>query len=220
MRSARFRSRSSRTCDDAETGAARWPGLWAASLWSADAERRLIALAVPLVIYLGAALLYDPGKLRLSAIRTLSPECVLPGKPVVVKVAITNHGPRLEELRVEDSLPPSLERVEGEARVLTTLKAGETIELEYTLRGKRGGYSFGDVRVTANDALGLFRRRGRISAAAHLLILPEVQQAATRGDSTAEDARFSRSYSGSTRRPWGEFLWRARVPGGRSVALD
>jgi len=136
----------------------------------------LIALAVPLVIYLGAALLYDPGKLQLSAIRTLSPECVLPGKPVVVKVAITNHGPHLEELRVEDSLPPSLERVEGEARVLTTLKAGETIELEYTLRGKRGSYSFGDVRVTANDALGLFRRRERISAAAHLLILPEVQR--------------------------------------------
>ena len=95
---------------------------------------------------------------------------------MVVKVVITNHGSQLEELRVEDSLPPSLERVEGEARVLTTLKAGETIELEYTLRGKRGSYSFGDVRVTANDALGLFRRRGRISAAARLLILPEVQR--------------------------------------------
>jgi uncharacterized protein (DUF58 family) len=136
----------------------------------------LIALAVPLVIYLGAALLCDPGKLQLSAIRTLSAECVLPGKPVVVKVAITNHGSQLEELRIEDNLPPSLERVEGEAQVLTTLGAGETIELEYTLRGKRGSYSFGDMRVTASDALGLFRRRARIPAAAHLLILPGVQR--------------------------------------------
>jgi uncharacterized protein (DUF58 family) len=136
----------------------------------------LIALAVPLVIYLGAALLYDPGKLQLSATRTLSSECVLPGKPVVAKLAITNHGSQLEELRIEDSLSPSLERVEGEAQVLTTLKAGETIELECTLRGKRGSYSFGDVRVTARDALGLFRRRERISASAHLLILPEVQR--------------------------------------------
>jgi uncharacterized protein (DUF58 family) len=136
----------------------------------------LITLAVPLVVYLGAAFLYDPGKLRLSATRTLSSECVSPGKPVVVKVVITNHGSRLEELLVEDSLPPSLERVEGKARVLTTLKAGETIELEYILRGKRGSYAFGDVQVTASDALGLFRRRGRISAAAHLLILPEVHR--------------------------------------------
>src|SRR5512136_1336082 len=98
----------------------------------------LIALALPLVIYLGAALLYDPGKLQLSATRTLSSECVSPGKPVVVKLAITNHGSQLEELRIEDSLSPSLERVEGESEVLTTLKAGETIELECTLRGKRG----------------------------------------------------------------------------------
>jgi len=55
----------------------------------------LIALAVPLVIYLGAALLCDPGKLQLSATRTLSSECVLPGKPVVVKLTITNHGSHL-----------------------------------------------------------------------------------------------------------------------------
>ena len=136
----------------------------------------VIALAVPLIVYLGAALLYDPGKLRLSATRTLSAECVSPGKPVVVKVAITNHGSQLEELLVEDSLPTSLERVEGEARALTTLAPGETIELEYTLRGKRGSYSFGEVRVTASDALGLFRRHGRVSAAARLLILPEVQR--------------------------------------------
>ena len=136
----------------------------------------LIALAVPLVIYLGAALLYDPGKLHLSATCTLSSECVLPGKPVIVKLAVTNHGSQLEEVRIKDSLPPSLERVEGEAQVLTALKAGETIELECTLRGKRGSYSFGDVQVTASDALGLFRRRERISAEAHLLILPEVQR--------------------------------------------
>ncbi len=136
----------------------------------------MIALAVPLVVYLGVALLYDPGKLRLSATRTLSAECVSPGKPVVVKVAITNHGSRLEELLVEDSLPTSLERVEGEASALTALAPGEMIELEYTLRGKRGSYSFGEVRATASDALGLFRRRAQISAVARLLILPEVQR--------------------------------------------
>jgi uncharacterized protein (DUF58 family) len=136
----------------------------------------LIALAVPLVVYLGAALLYDPGKLRLSATRALSSECVSPGKSVVVKVAITNHGPELEELLLEDKLPISLELVDGAPRALTTLAPGETIELEYTIRGKRGAYLFGEVRVMASDALGLFRRRAQVSAAARLLILPDIQR--------------------------------------------
>jgi uncharacterized protein (DUF58 family) len=132
----------------------------------------LVLLSVPLVIYLAAALLYGPEELRLRATRTLSADRVHRGMPVMVKVSITNEGSRLEEVLVEDQVPPPLEPLVGEARVLTSLVPGQTIELEYTIIGQRGLHDFDTLRVTANDYLGLFRRQATISAPAHLSVLP------------------------------------------------
>jgi uncharacterized protein (DUF58 family) len=133
----------------------------------------VIALAIPLVIYLGAAFLYGPRQTALSATRTLSAGCVSPGTAVTVKLSVVNQGPQLEELVVEDFIPSSLELVEGETRRLAPLPPGGTIELSYTVRGKRGSFAFRDVQVTASDHLGLFQKQMRLPAPAHLLIKPE-----------------------------------------------
>jgi uncharacterized protein (DUF58 family) len=134
----------------------------------------LLALAVPLVIYLGAALFYGPEELRLRATRTLSADRVAGGTPAVVKLAVTNEGSRLEEVLVEDLVPSPLELTDGESRALVSLPPGETVALEYTLSGRRGSYEFQGAQVTASDQLGLFRRQAMLPAPAHLTVLPEV----------------------------------------------
>jgi len=133
----------------------------------------LLALAIPLVLYLGAALWYGPQKFHLSVTRTISAEVVSPGQPVTVRVMIANHGPRLEQVHVQDVVPASLEQVEGHCAVLTTVAAGGTIELEYIVRGRRGTHTWRETRLAASDALGLFSRRGALPAETRLMILPQ-----------------------------------------------
>lgn len=133
-----------------------------------------LMLAVPLVIFLGAALLCGPEEPRLKATRTLSADRVFQGAPVVVRLSITNEGSRLEEVLVEDPVPAPLEVTDGEPRILTSLPPGGTVELEYTVTGKRGYFAFPDVRVTASDHLGLFRRQAILPAPARFLVLPGV----------------------------------------------
>ncbi len=133
----------------------------------------LIVLVLPLAIYAGAALLFGPGELRLELTRSLSADRVGENTTVVVNLSITNAGSTLEEVLVEDHVPRRLEVTGGEPRVLASLPSGETVEISYTVRARRGGFDFGDVQVTASDHLGLFRREAVFDAPAHLSVLPE-----------------------------------------------
>jgi uncharacterized protein (DUF58 family) len=114
----------------------------------------LVAAAIPLIVYLGCSLLTRPGQLRLEAVRTIFPERAMSGSAIAVKVQVTNQGSDVGELMIEDQIPFSLSVSEGESHVLLALKAGETVELNYTLTGPRGEYQFQEVRATAWDRLG------------------------------------------------------------------
>jgi len=142
----------------------------------ATLDGRLLALALPLVIYLGATFVYGPHELRLSVTRTLSAERVSPGTPVAVEISVINAGPRLEEVLVEAPIPRKLELADGEPSMIATLPPGEALALAYTVRGPRGKHDFPPIRVTVSDHLGLFRRRTRLPARSQLIILPEVSR--------------------------------------------
>jgi uncharacterized protein (DUF58 family) len=133
----------------------------------------LVALAIPLVIYLVAALYFSPDQPQLKARRTLSEDRVQKGMVVNVLVQVENEGPRLEEILLEDVVPEGVEVVEGKTRILTRLLPGGTAEFSYTVRGKRGYHYFKTLFVQASDQLGLFRRRVTLPAPAHLLVMPE-----------------------------------------------
>ncbi len=134
----------------------------------------LLALALPFVVYLGAGLLYQPRELQLKATRSLSSGRVAHGAPAIVKLSITNEGSWLEEVYLEDLLPRALKLIDGQSRVLTSLKPGGTIELEYTVCGKRGSYHFPGIQVTVSDRLGLFRKRAMLPVPGQLFVLPEL----------------------------------------------
>jgi len=136
-------------------------------------NRDLLALAIPLIVFLGAALFYGPEELQLKAFRTIRDSSVPQGANVVIRILITNEGNRLEEVFVEDILPESLELVEGEPQVLTSLPRGGSVQLEYSVRGNRGNFSFKSIRVTASDFLGIHRRQTHLPAPGRLVVLPK-----------------------------------------------
>lgn len=136
----------------------------------------LLILIIPLVVYLGTGLFFGPGEPRLKITRTLSSDRISQGSPVAVELSVTNEGDGLERVLIEDLFPPALLVVEGEPRVVTSLQAGETIAMTYSLLARRGYHSIPGVRLTASDSLGLFRRQVTIACEARLRVLPRVDK--------------------------------------------
>ena len=93
---------------------------------------------------------------------------------MTVKLTVTNNGPNLENVLVENITPRGLEITEGEARTIAALETGQTIEIEYTISGQRGYYQLPNVRATARDQLGIFEKQIEIQLQNHLFILPQV----------------------------------------------
>ncbi len=140
----------------------------------ASLNGEIIVLSIPLVIHLGAALLFGPESLRLQVNRTLSADRVSQGTPVIIRISVTNLGTHLEEVLLEDIVPDTLEVIEGDTSLLTELSPGHTLELEYTVCGKRGRHVFQDLKVRASDRMGFFHRKTILHAPAHLVILPGI----------------------------------------------
>jgi uncharacterized protein (DUF58 family) len=134
----------------------------------------LLMLALPLVVYLAAGLFEQPAPPRLRVIRSLSSDRVEAGATVVVTLAITNLGALLEELLLEDCVPPTLQVVDGTPKLLTTLAPGAMVEMSYTIGGSRGRYDFANIQATANGRLGLVSRSVAVAAPARLVIVPEL----------------------------------------------
>jgi uncharacterized protein (DUF58 family) len=124
----------------------------------------ILALIIPFLVFLGLSLYYGPEDPQLKIRRTLSADRASHDTPVTVTLSVTNEGSRLELVHIFDAPPPQLEVRQGETEMVTSLDAGETIEFQYILSGKRGRYEFGSVRVQAADLLGLFQRQTLIEA--------------------------------------------------------
>ena len=135
-----------------------------------------VALAMPLVVYLVAALVYSPEKPRLVITRTLSAPIVHHGTPSTVTLKIHNQGRQLEEVLIEDSVPQGLTVTDGEPWLQLSLPADGKTEFSYTVEGKRGNYPFRYLHVTISEHLGLFRHRGWLEVPGSLMVLPELLQ--------------------------------------------
>lgn len=134
----------------------------------------VLALTIPLAVYLGAGIFYGPKKLRLKVIRTLHENRVAEGNPAIIRINLTNSGEDLEEVLVEDINPEALDLVGNKPKLLTLLPAGGKAELKYSVKGTRGLFYFDAVRITANDHLGIIRRSMMVSVPEELVFHPEV----------------------------------------------
>lgn len=134
----------------------------------------LLVLAVPLLVYLVAVLFYGPQPLQLEASRTIDADRISQGASVLVRLSIRNAGSNLEQVLIKDCLPLRLELISGASHLLTALPAGETVALEYILKGNRGNLDLDEVQITASDRLGLFSRQVTLSAPAQVVVLPQI----------------------------------------------
>jgi uncharacterized protein (DUF58 family) len=139
-------------------------------------EGGLLILAIPLLIYLGAAIFFSPEDYQLKAIRTISTDNVSEGKPVIIKLVVTNEGPTLEEVLFEDIVPDGLSVINGKAIKRIMLPQNATVELEYTIQGPRGKYQFQGVQVTASDYFSLFQSQKKYEVPGNLLIFPSAMK--------------------------------------------
>ncbi len=134
-----------------------------------------LALALPLAVYWLAGLVAGREAPRLSISRQLSTTQASCGTPVTVRLTLTNLGRRLEQVEIEDSLPPGVDVAAGEPRrLLPTLARGGSAELTYTIRCQHGLYTFETVNVTVSGYLSLTSRTIALSAPGELAVRPDV----------------------------------------------
>lgn len=136
----------------------------------------LLALAMPLLIYLFYGLWLAPERIDLDVRREMSAERVAPQAPVKISVTVINQGSALEELALEDVLAPELQVVEGSNRHFISLGRFQTFGFEYTVRGPRGGFPFENIHAEGGDALGLLRTTKDIRVLGQLFVLPGIRR--------------------------------------------
>ena len=136
----------------------------------------VLVLAVPVVLYLLAGLWRAPDSIELEIHHSLSRERTAPDVPVRVTLTVSNHGSALEEVFLEDSLPPGLHIRAGSNHHLLSLPTGGSFSWSYDVSGPRGFYAFLEVRAEASDRLGLIRRKKKLLLATQLLVLPPVMR--------------------------------------------
>lgn len=133
-------------------------GLVLAGLLMVDG--RFLVLALPLWVYLGAALIDTPAPPKLAVTRTIDRPVVTEGQPVTVTLTVRNEGAHDALLAVTDLIPADLPVREGEVERLAHLSPGETMTLTYTLASRRGSFHLDGVAVTASEPLCLLQHGG------------------------------------------------------------
>ncbi len=137
---------------------------------------KILLLTIPFILILGAAFFYAPAVPNLKIRRSFSEDYVSPGKIITVSILIENLGDALDELFIEDHLPPKLEVMEGDTYLLTNLPKDGRVEFHYQVRGERGSYPFDKIYIRCNDALGLVNRQDWVTAAGQIFVKPAVRK--------------------------------------------
>jgi len=132
----------------------------------------LLGLALPFVVYLLVGLWRAPEKFHLDVERHLSQERVAPGQEVNVTVTVTNSGGVLEELLIEDVLPPALTVLDGTHRRLISLKKGKSYTWTYSVSGPRGAHPFEMVKIEASDHFRVRQSKLVVPVRSELFVFP------------------------------------------------
>lgn len=132
---------------------------------------QLLILTLPLVLYLGAGLLFSPDAPQLEVERQTQEARRVEGESATVRVRITNRGGRLEEVWLADVIPAGLTVISGAATCLTSLGPGQSVTLTYGVCGRRGLYALGRLSVVASETLGLLAQRTQVEQAPPLELI-------------------------------------------------
>ena len=134
----------------------------------------LVALSFPFFLYLISGSFIPQPELNLIFERQLSTERTTPGNQVEITIKVTNLGPRVDELLIEDKQYPEIQILKGSPSHLLNLDENESFSWSYNITGQRGFFHFDHIKVETRSALGLSPACHEISTTGSLLILPNV----------------------------------------------
>jgi len=137
-------------------------------------KSELIALALPLMIYLVVAVFFAPGNQKLKAIRTMSTDRITQGMDFTISLQVTNENGRIEEMHLAELSSFQAQHLEGDTSKVASLDFGESLSYEYTIRGWRGSYRFKGLSARILDPFGIFEIREQLPAVGEVLVYPEV----------------------------------------------
>jgi uncharacterized protein (DUF58 family) len=152
----------------------------------------LVALAIPVLLFLLYGFWNAPGELALGVQRSLSNDRATADSEVVVTLTVTNRGADIEELYLEDKASPRMTIRSGSPRHLVRLAKGASFTFTYTVAGPRGIHVFKQVDALAAGPLGLIRRRQTLVTDETITVFPVV----TRLKSVSIHPRRTRVYAG------------------------
>ena len=148
-----------------------------------------ILLAIPLLVYLGAALFFAPAEIPLAARREVSTRVVEQNTPVQVTLTLAaKESTPADEIYLEDRIPAKAREIAGETRKFFPGQ-GEISEppangadsadtpplatLDYGVSLGRGELAFQDTQVILGEHFGLLQRTIRLSSPGKIQALPK-----------------------------------------------
>lgn len=140
----------------------------------------LIFVSVPLTMVLVFTVLLarDP-RARVEVERVTESMRVNEGERTRVKLRVRNVDERkgIPMLQIFDRVPPELAHKGTRSAFTTSLRAGETKELHYEVRGNTFGiFAIGPVTLRAQDATGFFEAESQLSSYSKLAVFPEATE--------------------------------------------
>ncbi|MBN1563811.1 MAG: DUF58 domain-containing protein [Anaerolineae bacterium] len=132
----------------------------------------ILALTIPLMVYLFAAIALRPEGVAVEVTRTFTPDRASQDTPVTVQVKLLNVGSAVSELTVQDILPQGATVLDGESSTVIFLAKNAALDLTYTITAPRGEYANYETSMCAGDALGLFEQSFTHKSSRSLVIHP------------------------------------------------
>jgi uncharacterized repeat protein (TIGR01451 family) len=135
----------------------------------------LVASAVGVGIAGYTQIASGPPLANLDVTRSLSEETPQPGDEIEVTVTVENTGDTfLPDLRLVDRAPPSMQVIDGSARLGTALRPGGTATFTYTAVAERGHHDW-PLQVLGRDVSGSIEREALIDADTTLDCVPRLR---------------------------------------------
>jgi len=140
----------------------------------------LLVLALPLAVFwwVGVFAVLGQSTPRATATRTLSQTRIPQGGRVTVTVDVVYHGPRVDQLLIQDEVPRGLSVVEGKTTCVAAGVPGRHYQLCYQVEAPRGRYAWKPLTLTVQTHLSAGARRQRLDAPGQLLSLPQAEPVA------------------------------------------
>jgi len=137
---------------------------------------QFIALSIPFLLYLLYGFWNAPEAPNLQIERKLSRDRITPDSESDVTLTVTNHGPDIEELFLDERISALLKIRSGSSHHLLRLARGGSRTFGYTVSGPRGSYLFETIQATSSDTFGLVRREQIVRSDERLFIFPEFRR--------------------------------------------